>query len=179
MIRRPPRSTLFPYTTLFRSSLKVLKLHTTVYPMVSVWITYTQSQRVQTIKTVRLMVDSQVFTSTWYGIAVVIYIVYLSGQFSHFSNKCLSLLGFDSNVYFEVHILCMILYTVILLARGEYFSYFIRKIICNCLQLTTNKWAEYQKLIGFYDTIYIQSELAWTWVLSCFPCQKLLGSGHD
>src|SRR2546427_10414901 len=27
MIRRPPRSTLFPYTTLFRSVLRVLELH--------------------------------------------------------------------------------------------------------------------------------------------------------
>src|SRR2546430_16677767 len=27
MIRRPPRSTLFPYTTLFRSELEVLALH--------------------------------------------------------------------------------------------------------------------------------------------------------
>src|SRR5258707_10374931 len=27
MIRRPPRSTLFPYTTLFRSCLKLLALH--------------------------------------------------------------------------------------------------------------------------------------------------------
>src|SRR3712207_6949983 len=27
MIRRPPRSTLFPYTTLFRSSLLILQIH--------------------------------------------------------------------------------------------------------------------------------------------------------
>src|SRR2546423_6318032 len=27
MIRRPPRSTLFPYTTLFRSGLRILELH--------------------------------------------------------------------------------------------------------------------------------------------------------
>src|SRR5438876_6437435 len=27
MLRRPPRSTLFPYTTLFRSLLAILKLH--------------------------------------------------------------------------------------------------------------------------------------------------------
>src|SRR2546430_12415742 len=27
MIRRPPRSTLFPYTTLFRSGVKVARLH--------------------------------------------------------------------------------------------------------------------------------------------------------
>src|SRR5256885_11754372 len=27
MIRRPPRSTLFPYTTLFRSASQVLKIH--------------------------------------------------------------------------------------------------------------------------------------------------------
>src|SRR3712207_7010685 len=32
MIRRPPRSTLFPYTTLFRSQLGQLRLRVTVYP---------------------------------------------------------------------------------------------------------------------------------------------------
>src|SRR2546422_3556538 len=34
MIRRPPRSTLFPYTTLFRSMLKVLGIPRTVLPAV-------------------------------------------------------------------------------------------------------------------------------------------------
>src|SRR2546429_3794420 len=32
MIRRPPRSTLFPYTTLFRSRLRVLEHHTDLGP---------------------------------------------------------------------------------------------------------------------------------------------------
>src|SRR2546422_1489047 len=32
MIRRPPRSTLFPYTTLFRSSAKPAVQHTIVIP---------------------------------------------------------------------------------------------------------------------------------------------------
>src|SRR5438270_8546785 len=31
MIRRPPRSTLFPYTTLFRSSVQVLNFYSTVF----------------------------------------------------------------------------------------------------------------------------------------------------
>src|SRR5258708_29130898 len=30
MIRRPPRSTLFPYTTLFRSSLMAVNIHITI-----------------------------------------------------------------------------------------------------------------------------------------------------
>src|SRR5437016_8119887 len=34
MLRRPPRSTLFPYTTLFRSSLK-LPLISAAWPMIS------------------------------------------------------------------------------------------------------------------------------------------------
>src|SRR5256885_4599918 len=45
MIRRPPRSTLFPYTTLFRSSLAVrfsmvasYVLSTTFVPVLSTWI---------------------------------------------------------------------------------------------------------------------------------------------
>src|SRR3712207_8782454 len=37
MIRRPPRSTLFPYTTLFRSSLKVLAL-VLVVSLVAAWL---------------------------------------------------------------------------------------------------------------------------------------------
>src|SRR3712207_9220536 len=32
MIRRPPRSTLFPYTTLFRSALPSLMNETTIHP---------------------------------------------------------------------------------------------------------------------------------------------------
>src|SRR2546429_1311650 len=32
MIRRPPRSTLFPYTTLFRSSVALLHMAHTLYP---------------------------------------------------------------------------------------------------------------------------------------------------
>src|SRR3712207_7802270 len=32
MIRRPPRSTLFPYTTLFRSGLRVIGVHTGGFP---------------------------------------------------------------------------------------------------------------------------------------------------
>src|SRR5688572_32318917 len=32
MIRRPPRSTLFPYTTLFRSNVKVIAAGVTTYP---------------------------------------------------------------------------------------------------------------------------------------------------
>src|SRR3712207_7243370 len=35
MIRRPPRSTLFPYTTLFRSLLGLLKANERVAPVVS------------------------------------------------------------------------------------------------------------------------------------------------
>src|SRR2546429_6665833 len=35
MIRRPPRSTLFPYTTLFRSSLHPLSLHPPSLPLLS------------------------------------------------------------------------------------------------------------------------------------------------
>src|SRR3712207_8886705 len=31
MIRRPPRSTLFPYTTLFRSTAKITSLHALTY----------------------------------------------------------------------------------------------------------------------------------------------------
>ena len=31
MIRRPPRSTLFPYTTLFRSAFKVSKKNTKIF----------------------------------------------------------------------------------------------------------------------------------------------------
>src|SRR3712207_7329531 len=37
MIRRPPRSTLFPYTTLFRSSLVPLKLKVLASPNVPTW----------------------------------------------------------------------------------------------------------------------------------------------
>src|SRR5258708_8250893 len=35
MIRRPPRSTLFPYTTLFRSSIPVNGIHATSPPSVA------------------------------------------------------------------------------------------------------------------------------------------------
>src|SRR3712207_7896957 len=33
MIRRPPRSTLFPYTTLFRSSIKDVYAHPTIHDL--------------------------------------------------------------------------------------------------------------------------------------------------
>src|SRR5690348_18019003 len=38
MIRRPPRSTLFPYTTLFRSNGKVARLPQTIRDQVNQWI---------------------------------------------------------------------------------------------------------------------------------------------
>src|SRR3712207_7691577 len=38
MIRRPPRSTLFPYTTLFRSEIKPLKV------FVNCWLSYRKCQ---------------------------------------------------------------------------------------------------------------------------------------
>src|SRR5258708_30482905 len=37
MIRRPPRSTLFPYTTLFRSCITKLFVLATLYPSLSVF----------------------------------------------------------------------------------------------------------------------------------------------
>src|SRR5260370_21738300 len=36
MIRRPPRSTLFPYTTLFRSSLRDNSTVTAMYPRITI-----------------------------------------------------------------------------------------------------------------------------------------------
>src|SRR2546430_13002229 len=48
MIRRPPRSTLFPYTTLFRSRSKMLvfALLATLIPSVTTgWISYLQNER--------------------------------------------------------------------------------------------------------------------------------------
>src|SRR2546430_11231854 len=38
MIRRPPRSTLFPYTTLFRSAVRLPSLTVTVMVAVPVWL---------------------------------------------------------------------------------------------------------------------------------------------
>src|SRR2546422_9321775 len=38
MIRRPPRSTLFPYTTLFRSEENVLRLNVPVHDVVTVGV---------------------------------------------------------------------------------------------------------------------------------------------
>src|SRR5260370_31620188 len=40
MIRRPPRSTLFPYTTLFRSDYAFNRAHTASYGMVGYWTGY-------------------------------------------------------------------------------------------------------------------------------------------
>src|SRR3989449_6904042 len=38
MIRRPPRSTLFPYTTLFRSLLQVAKVATVLIAINTAWV---------------------------------------------------------------------------------------------------------------------------------------------
>src|SRR5256885_12310964 len=38
MIRRPPRSTLFPYTTLFRSMRQIASLHSVSEPLMRVWL---------------------------------------------------------------------------------------------------------------------------------------------
>src|SRR5258707_7572881 len=35
MIRRPPRSTLFPYTTLFRSSVKIVSSRVDLFPWIN------------------------------------------------------------------------------------------------------------------------------------------------
>src|SRR5205085_7919426 len=43
MIRRPPRSTLFPYTTLFRSSLKYLKGQDNLNKRHAKWIEFIES----------------------------------------------------------------------------------------------------------------------------------------
>src|SRR5438132_8731079 len=37
MIRRPPRSTLFPYTTLFRSDAQAISSHVGSYPIMETW----------------------------------------------------------------------------------------------------------------------------------------------
>src|SRR3712207_8814086 len=41
MIRRPPRSTLFPYTTLFRSDASAKWVGRSVDPLVTTWARYT------------------------------------------------------------------------------------------------------------------------------------------
>src|SRR5471032_3205805 len=48
MIRRPPRSTLFPYTTLFRSRNALFRLPVKVNNDVVPWVTYTEPELAQT-----------------------------------------------------------------------------------------------------------------------------------
>src|SRR5690349_22978341 len=45
MIRRPPRSTLFPYTTLFRSIANELNVGSTPAGMISSWCTTSTARR--------------------------------------------------------------------------------------------------------------------------------------
>src|SRR2546427_9281965 len=60
MIRRPPRSTLFPYTTLFRSQPAFLKTHVTIWNSI-VSTTHRNSAKMKTVTMTTVVVPRTSF----------------------------------------------------------------------------------------------------------------------
>src|SRR3712207_8972792 len=58
MIRRPPRSTLFPYTTLFRSTVATLLIFAAFIAMIALFGTQVQSQFSNVVERLPFAVDN-------------------------------------------------------------------------------------------------------------------------